>query len=138
MSQIRIELGDLTLAARLNNTEIARRILDALPIITSGSYWGDEMYFPIPVHAENECPQEEVEVGQLAYWPPGNALCIFYGKTPASVGDKPKAASDVTVIGELESIPNELKVQRPLTSIQISAEVSPSRSRPQAKKYGES
>ncbi len=112
MSRIRIEIGELTLTATLNDTGIARRILDALPIVIAGSYWGDEIYFSIPVQVKNEVPHEEVEIGQLAYWPPGHALCIFYGRTPASVGVKPRAASDVTVVGQLEHVHDELRVQR--------------------------
>jgi len=122
MKRIRIEIGDLTLTASLNDTRLADRIAEALPILAMGSYWGEEIYFSIPIHEPNETSQEEVEIGAVAYWPPGNALCIFYGRTPASTGSKPKAASDVTVIGQLDCVPDALHMQQSLDSIRVSEE----------------
>ena len=43
-----------------------------------------------------------MEVGEVAYWPPGQALCIFFGPTPASVGDEPRAASPVNPLGSID------------------------------------
>ncbi len=76
-------------------------ILDALPIHSRGNKWGDEIYFSIPVSVPIENPQEEVEVGDLAFWPPGNGFCIFFGRTPASTSEKPRAASPVNVFGRI-------------------------------------
>jgi len=64
--------------------------------------WGDEIYFSIPVNAQEENSKSEVEVGAIAYWPPGSALCIFFGRTPASRGDKPRAASPVNVFAKVK------------------------------------
>jgi len=50
-----------------------------------------------------ESARAEVAVGDLAYWPPGQALCLFFGPTPASVGDEPRAASPANVVGRLEN-----------------------------------
>ena len=92
-TSIRITAGDLQLEARLNDTQTAELINQALPITAVANTWGDEIYFAIPVSAELEEGQEVVELGDLGYWPPGKAFCIFFGPTPASA---------VTVIGKVE------------------------------------
>jgi len=99
---IRIIAGDVSVAAELNDSPSAAAILDALPIEASGSRWGEEIYFSIPVK-EQAAPdaRADMEVGELAYWPPGNAFCIFFGPTPASDGDEPRAASPVNPIGRI-------------------------------------
>ena len=50
-----------------------------------------------------------MEVGELAIWPDGNALCIFFGPTPASTDEKPKAISPVNPIGMIEGDVSFLK-----------------------------
>ena len=108
--RIRIRAGDRVVLAELNETQIAARIWDALPIHARGNRWGQEIYFSIPVHAAQELPQEVVERGDLAYWPPGRAFCIFFGPTPASVGEEPRAASPVTVVGRVLDDPQVFEV----------------------------
>ena len=76
-------------------------MVGALPISASASTWGDRIYFGIPVDLELEQPQEVVQLGDLGYWPPGPACCIFFGPTPASRGDEIRPASAVTVIGKV-------------------------------------
>ena len=99
---IRITVGDLELAAELNDSATAREILDALPIEAAGSLWGDEIYFSIPVHCDAEPEaRTEFDVGELGYWPPGNAFCIFYGPTPASHGEQPTMANPGNPIGRI-------------------------------------
>jgi len=83
------------------NPQTADRIWEALPIEGRASRWGDEIYFSIPVSVEEEHSRAEVEVGAIAYWPPGSALCIFFGRTPASRDDKPRAASPVNVFAKV-------------------------------------
>jgi hypothetical protein len=87
--------------AELNDTETAGAVWDALPIQGNGSTWGEEIYFRIPVDAELENGQEVVDLGDLGYWPPGQAFCLFFGLTPASRGDEIRPASEVTVIGKM-------------------------------------
>lgn len=100
--KIRIRAGDIECAAELNESETARRIVDALPIEGKVQRWGEEIYFEIPVEAEeDENARQDMEVGELAYWPPGNAFCIFFGPTPASKGDIPRAASNVNPLGRV-------------------------------------
>ncbi len=98
---IRITVGDLALTANLHDTETARRVWEALPLEADGSLWGDEIYFEIPVEMGEEDPKAVVEVGDLGYWPPGQAFCLFWGPTPASEGDEIRPASAVNVFGRI-------------------------------------
>lgn len=100
--EITITLNDRSFQGELNDTETAKSIGKKLPIEANPSFWGDEIYFEIPVDiSENENPEVELEIGDLAYWPDGNAFCIFYGPTPSSNDSEPRPASPVTVVGEL-------------------------------------
>jgi hypothetical protein len=83
-----------------NDSPTARRILAALPLQARGNYWGGEIYFEIPVIAEQEPDAREVvDPGAIAYWPAGHCLCVFWGPTPASQGGECRAASAVNVVG---------------------------------------
>ncbi len=100
--EIKITAGGANAIAELNDTQTADAIWDALPIRARGSTWGDEIYFGIPVSVDSENGREVVELGDIAYWPPGNAFCIFFGPTPASYGSECRAASAVNVVGRVE------------------------------------
>jgi hypothetical protein len=77
-------------------------VVKALPIEGVASIWGSEIYFPIPVFVDEENSFEVVEKGAIAYWPPGNSLCIFWGPTPASRHkDEIRPASPVNVVGRV-------------------------------------
>lgn len=121
-TRIVLTVGNLTLAARLNDTPTAQAIVAQLPIEGSANVWGQEIYFPIPVQA-TEAPdaREEVAVGTLAYWPPGNAFCIFYGPTPVSRGATPRAYSPVNVVGEVLDDCAPLRAVRSGTPVRIAA-----------------
>ena len=99
--EISITAGSVQVSGELNDSETAQAIWDALPISASGNTWGDEIYFRIPVSADPQDLNEVVEFGDLAFWPPGNAFCIFFGPTPASRGDEIRAASGVSVVGRI-------------------------------------
>ena len=102
MSQtIVITAGNVAASARLNDSSTARAIWDALPIEAKGETWGDEIYFDIGLTAAPEGARETVEVGDLGYWPPGRAFCIFFGPTPMSRGDEIRPASPVNVVGKV-------------------------------------
>jgi len=100
--RIRISTGTVAAYATLNDTSVAEGVWQALPLEVKMQTWGDELYGAVPLTLPLESPQQEVERGDLAFWPPGHALCIFFGPTPASSGDEPRAASDVTVFGHVE------------------------------------
>ncbi len=110
-NNIKIITKDLEFLVSLNNSETSLKILEALPLESIVNRWGNEIYFKIPVYSELENGVEIVDLGSVAYWPPGSSLCIFFGKTPASTGDKPQAASPVTIVGEIKDkeILSELK-----------------------------
>jgi len=88
-------------------------IWEALPIEAKANLWGEEIYFSIPVKTGQEKDAREVvSSGELGYWPPGHAFCIFFGPTPASRGDEIRAASAVNIIGKVLSDPKAfLKVK---------------------------
>ena len=106
---ITITAGPVSVDAHLNEGATAGAIWHALPISASGSTWGDEIYFRIPVDAEGQNLNEVVDFGDLAFWPPGNAFCIFFGPTPASRGDEIRAASGVEVVGRVTGDPAQLR-----------------------------
>jgi uncharacterized protein len=98
--KIRGEEAEITVELGAGPT--AQALWEVLPLESRASLWGEEIYFPIPLSVEGEPDaREEVEVGTVAYWPPGVALCLFFGPTPASTDDNPRAASPVTVVGEV-------------------------------------
>ncbi len=100
--RIKIKAGSVEAEAVLNNSETAQKIWEGLPLDARANTWGDEIYFAILVQAPLEkTAQEVVEVGDLGYWPPGNAFCIFFGPTPASRGEEVRAASAVNLIGKI-------------------------------------
>lgn len=98
---IRITAGPVQVDAVLNDTQTAQAVGNALPITAAANTWGDEIYFSIPVNADLEQGQEVVDLGDLGYWPPGRAFCIFFGLTPASRDAEIRPASAVTVIGRV-------------------------------------
>lgn len=108
-NKIKITAGSVSMEAELNDSSTAHMIWGELPIEKHGSTWGDEIYFPIPVKAQEEDAQGVVEEGDIAYWPPGNAFCIFFGPTPASRGGEIRPASPVNVVGKLLGDPKEFK-----------------------------
>jgi hypothetical protein len=107
--RIRIRAGAVTVSAALNDSSTADAVWAALPIIGQVQTWGDEIYFPIPVEV-GEAPdaQATVDKGAVAYWPPGSALCLFWGPTPMSRGDEIRPASAVNVIGAIDGDPTVL------------------------------
>jgi hypothetical protein len=104
--QIRIKAGSLTALAELNDTKTADGIWQALPFRGNSNTWGEEIYFAIPMKMELEPPgQQLVNSGDLGYWPPGSAFCIFFGPTPISRGAEIRAASPVAIFGRLVDDP---------------------------------
>ena len=94
--RIRVTLGEVAVTAALNESRSARRLWEALPIESRAQRWGDEVYFETPVGMGEEDPQADVPAGAVAYWPPGKALCLFFGQKPYS---------PVNVVGEIEGDP---------------------------------
>ena len=106
---IRIRCGELIAVATLNDSVSAQAIWEALPLEGGANVWGDEIYFRIPVALAEDEAQEVVELGDLGYWPPGSAFCIFFGPTPVSRGNEIRPASPVNVFGKVEGDPSVFK-----------------------------
>jgi hypothetical protein len=118
--RIRFTAGDVTVHTELNDSPTADLVWEALPINGSASTWGDEIYFSTPVSADVEPGADAaVPLGAVAYWPPGNALCLFFGQTPASSGGQIRAASAVNMLGTIEEDPTILKSVRGGTPITV-------------------
>ncbi len=118
--QIRIVSGEVELKAQLNESVSAEALVKKLPLELRMSRWGDEYYGDCGVSVE-EGPEarELMEVGEVAIWPPGSALCIFFGPTPASTGEEPKAASKVNPIGRISSGAEVLKRLGPSIRVRV-------------------
>ena len=102
MRRIKITIKDIVLFAELAETKTAQAVIDALPIEASPEEWGDEFYFETPVEMQlDETATTRVKIGDIGYWPPGNALAIFFGPTPISRGVDPIPASDVNLVGKI-------------------------------------
>jgi hypothetical protein len=112
MRRILIRAGQVQVAAELNDSRTADAIWNALPLSAVGSTWGDEIYFGIPVKLKEDDAQAVVALGDLGYWPPGQAFCMFFGLTPVSRGNEIRPASPVNVFGHIVGDPTALgKVQ---------------------------
>ncbi|MHC4982857.1 MAG: cyclophilin-like fold protein [Planctomycetota bacterium] len=101
--RITIKVGDLTLTAELNDSPCAAAIYKVMPIEAAANTWGEEVYFDIGVEfGLADDAREDMDVGEIGYWPSGNAFCIFFGRTPASgPNGKPRAASAVNPVGRV-------------------------------------
>lgn len=106
MSDLQITVGDRELTAEwtAENPETRAAIQDALPLAGAATRWGDELYFRTDVDVPSEDARAVVPVGALAYWPQGNAVCLFWGPTPASDGEEPRAASPVNVFAVTDDV----------------------------------
>ena len=119
--RIRIAAGGEEVTAVLNGSGTADLLWAALPLEAPASTWGDEIYFRTAVAAGGEDTREVVEYGDVGYWPPGQALCLFFGPTPASRGDEIRPASPVNVVGRMEGDPSVLKRVRSGSRVLVEA-----------------
>lgn len=117
--RITLYTSGLKLRGVLNSTVTAQKIWDVLPTGGRVSLWGEEIYFRVPVVADLEKGQETVQRGEIGYWPPGQALCFFFGPTPVSTGEEIRPYSPVTVVGRLVDDPKELKAVEDQEAVKI-------------------
>ncbi|ACV24006.1 cyclophilin-like fold protein [Methanocaldococcus fervens] len=105
MMKIKIKVKDFEVEGELYEDvapKTVSAIAKALPIKGIVNRWGDEIYFETDVVVdEEENSKKFVELGDITYWIPGRAICIFFGKTPIS-DDKIRPASAVNVIGKVK------------------------------------
>lgn len=109
MAEISIIIGNVTVTAELNDSATSKLLIGKLPIEAEYNTWGDEIYFTIPVKTGGENPKSVVKAGEIGYWPPGNAFCIFYGATPGSTVDEIRPASPVNPLGYVKDNPDIFK-----------------------------
>ena len=107
--RIRIIAGKVEKTALLNDSPAAETLRKSLPLEANVNRWGDEIYFPISVKLSGGEEREVVERGDIAFWSPGNAFCIFFGLTPTSEGEEIRPASKVIILGEVEEGVEEFK-----------------------------
>lgn len=108
-----IRCGALMVTGLLDTSASALAVASALPVVSQAGRFGDELFFEIPVQSKlAEDAREIVQRGDIGYWPPGRAFCVFWGPTPASVGSEIRAASKVNIIGHVTGDPGVLSVIR--------------------------
>jgi hypothetical protein len=117
--KIKIVASGIEAEALLNETDIASKVWENLPITSKVATWGDEIYFSTPVEEELEEAREVVELGDIAYWPQGKAICIFFGKTPKTRGDEIRPVGPVSLIGKVKGDLRVFKKISPGSSITI-------------------
>ena len=107
MSNIRINVGGVDFVGTLSSSPLTDKLLRLLPYETIGETWGKEVYFPVNLTVEEAPLVDEVKVGDIAYWPDGPDICLFFGRTPKSTDDAPVVASPVMVIGTFQFSPED-------------------------------
>ena len=97
-SDIVLELDDRTSPNTVNN------MIESFPFTVSLNTWGDEIYTSeSPIVQSEENSREIVDLYDVAYWPTGKAICLFYGPTPIGSPGKIVPASPVNIIGKIIS-----------------------------------
>ena len=120
--QIVIQAGEISVTGTLNDSETALAIWSALPLSGLVRRWGQEIYFETPFLLDQSADaREEMAVGELAYWPPGSAFCIFFGETPASIEREPRAYSPCNPFGIIARDPHSLDAVAEGAPIRVSA-----------------
>ena len=101
------------------NNPTAEVIKASLPLCSTANVWGDEIYFDTGIDAPVDEGTIDVRVGDVAYWPQGKCLCVFFGPTPISVDEQPVPASNVVVVGRTNADPDKLRAVRPGENIVV-------------------
>ena len=118
--KVRFTIDQVNIVADMNFTKLAQYVLKSLPINSNIQTWGDELYFPIPICDEiTDISVETVNKGDIAYWPLGNSICVFWGPTPISQEGEIRPASRVVVIGKVEGDPTILSTVKNGKSIAV-------------------
>jgi hypothetical protein len=107
--RIKIHADKVEVVAELDDSVTSENILAALPAEAEANLWGDEIYFTLPVKCCQTNMKEVVGMGDIGYWVPGQAMCLFFGPTPASRGDEIRPASKVHVFGKIQGDPTVLR-----------------------------
>jgi len=97
------ELENITI--ELNDTispKTCKSILDSLPFSVNAHLWGEEIYTDeSPISQAEENAKDLVDLNDVAYWPSGKAICLFFGSTPIGKKGEIKPYSPVNVVGKI-------------------------------------
>ncbi len=104
------------------NPNTRNKILEELPVEGRLNRWGDELFFTLPFHLDTESGRQDVGIGEVAYWPEGDAFCIFFGQTPISENGSPRAYSPVNVFGKVSGDPQRFRRVKSGDEISVMAE----------------
>src|SRR3972149_2170444 len=122
-ARIRIKWGSGAVSAALDDTPTARALVAALPLKSSASTWGDEVYFAVQVEARLEPGARQiVEPGTVCFWTEGGALALPFGRTPISDDTRPKLVSRCNVLGRIEDDASKLASVRAGDAITVTRE----------------
>ncbi|HLD57378.1 MAG TPA: cyclophilin-like fold protein [archaeon] len=116
--KIKIKFDTFEVEGELDSNKAAGDIIKFLPLEGKANLWGGEVFVELPEMLPYPGEAEEVEVGDIAYWQEGPAICFFFGETPGSFTDKPRPHSPVVVIGKLEN-PEPLKYLKAGVKIRV-------------------
>lgn len=117
---IRIRIGPVVLDATLDDTPCAKAIAAIIPLRAPVQEWGDEFYFSVPLALGMDGTATlEVEAGDIGFWPPGQAVAIFFGPTPLSTGERPVPASAVNRVGKVQGDARLLRTVKGSAEIRI-------------------
>ncbi|WP_030240918.1 cyclophilin-like fold protein [Streptomyces sp. NRRL S-350] len=106
--------------ATLEATPTAKALWAALPISSSASTWGEEVYFGTPLSVpREEGARQVVEPGTVAFWTDGDSLALPYGPTPVSRDGECRLASPCNVLGALDGDAGVLRTVRPGDPIRV-------------------
>jgi len=106
MTALELTVDDRNLEAEWleDNPTLRDALAETLPVEGQAARWGDELYFDASLDGKPETTSEEVPVGTIAYWAGGEALALFWGPTPASTDETPKAAAPVAPLARIVDV----------------------------------
>ena len=112
---------EVVVSLREDVTPTVEALLDAAPFAASANRWGDEVYFEAPSSAGlEEDARDEMSVGEVAFWPDGNAIAVFFGPTPVSKADEPRAYSPCNIVGRVDGDAQVLKAVQSGAKVRVS------------------
>ena len=96
LENIIIELDDT------NSPKTCASLLQSLPFSVNAHVWGEEIYTDeSPISQSEENAKALVDLNDVAYWPSGKAICLFFGPTPIGKKGEIKPYSPVNIIGKI-------------------------------------
>ena len=96
LENITIELDDAS------SPKTCTSFLKSLPFSVNTHIWGEEIYTDeSPITQPEENAKDLVNLNDVAYWPNGKAICLFFGPTPIGKKGEIKPYSPVNVIGKI-------------------------------------